>query len=185
MSKYQKVLKCSTFTQSKRSASVRGDRSGLNFHGATPLSHLQRLSNTLSTLTETCHSHTTDNHYPGAMSANLLLSLPLELREQIYSLYFKPADRLTHSEALNAQGFFGGVYRFDFDLCRVNKQIYAEAKAVWRRENVFVKIATPWPSAGMYRVYLMSEEDEMYEDEDWPGIGGNCESHKSVHGIKK
>jgi hypothetical protein len=117
------------------------------------------------------------------MSTNLLLTLPLELREQIYSLYFKPADRLTHSEALNAQGFFGGVYRFDFDLCRVNKQIYAEAKAVWRRENVFVKIATPWPSAGMYRVYLMSEEDEMYEDEDWPGLGGNCELHRFVQGV--
>jgi hypothetical protein len=116
------------------------------------------------------------------MSANLIFSLPLELREQIYSLYFKPADRLRHSEALNAQGFFGGVYRFDFDLCRVNKQIYAEAKAVWRRENVFVKIATPWPSAGMYRVYLMSEEDEMYEDEDWPGVGGNCELHAFENG---
>lgn len=108
------------------------------------------------------------------MSDNPFLSLPLELREQIYSLYFKPADRLTHSEALNAQGFFGGVYRFDFDLHRVNKQIYNEAKAVWKRENVFVKIATPWPSAGMYRVYLMSEDD-MYEDEDWPDVGGTCE----------
>ncbi|KAL5119390.1 hypothetical protein ACEQ8H_002659 [Pleosporales sp. CAS-2024a] len=95
-----------------------------------------------------------------------LFSLPLELREQIYSLYFKPADRLCFSDALRHEGFFGGVYRFDFSLCRVNKQIHAEAQSVWKRENVFVKIATPWPSAGMYRVYLMSEEDGMYEDED-------------------
>jgi hypothetical protein len=29
---------------------------------------------------------------------------------------------------------------------------------VWKRENVFVKIATPWPSAGMYRVYLMASD---------------------------
>jgi len=106
------------------------------------------------------------------MSASLF-SLPLELREQIYSLYFKPADRLHHSQKLNEEGFYGGVYRFEFQLLRVNKQIHDEAKAVWQRENVFVKIATPWPSAGMYRVYLMSEEGGMYyEDEDWPGGSG-------------
>jgi hypothetical protein len=86
------------------------------------------------------------------------LSLPLELRESIYSLYFKPSDRLVRNESLEKQGFFGGVYDFDFGLYKVNKQVYREAKAVWKRENVFVKIATPWPSAGMYRVYLMSED---------------------------
>ncbi|KAH3904306.1 hypothetical protein HBI56_008920 [Parastagonospora nodorum] len=80
------------------------------------------------------------------MSASLF-SLPLELREQIYSLYFKPSDRLLHSQKLNEEGFYGGVYRFEFQLLRVNKQIYNEANAVWQRENVFVKIATPWPSA--------------------------------------
>jgi hypothetical protein len=81
------------------------------------------------------------------------LALPLELRESIYSLYFKPADRLHHSsDKLNVDGFFGSVYRFDFDLYHVNKQVHREAQAVWKRENVFVKIATPWPSAGMYRV---------------------------------
>jgi hypothetical protein len=107
------------------------------------------------------------------MSASFF-SLPLELREQIYSLYFKPSDRLHHSETLNEQGFFGGVYRFDFDLYRVNRQIHNEAKAVWKRENVFVKIATPWPSAGMYRVYLMSEEEGTDEHEDWLGGSGEC-----------
>jgi hypothetical protein len=86
------------------------------------------------------------------------LSLPLELRESIYSLYFKPSDRLIRNETLEKLGFFGGVYDFDFKLYKVNKQVYREAKVVWKRENVFVKIATPWPSAGMYRVYLMSED---------------------------
>ncbi|KAH7092576.1 hypothetical protein FB567DRAFT_517479 [Paraphoma chrysanthemicola] len=75
------------------------------------------------------------------------LSLPLELREAIYSLYFKPADRLLRSSQLEEQGFYGGVYKFDVDLFRLNKQVYHEAKRVWKRENVFVKIATPWPSA--------------------------------------
>jgi hypothetical protein len=86
------------------------------------------------------------------------LSLPLELRDAIYSLYFKPSDRLVRNEWLDKQGFFGGVYQFDFRLCRANKQIYKETTAVWKRENVFVKVATPWPSAGMYRVYLMGED---------------------------
>jgi hypothetical protein len=94
------------------------------------------------------------------------LALPLELRESIYSLYFKPADRLHQNETLNQKGFFGGVYDFDFNLYKVNKQVYSEAKRVWERENVFVKIATPWPSAGMYRVYLMSEEGREWSDEE-------------------
>ena len=80
------------------------------------------------------------------------LSLPLELREAIYSLYFEPADRLVQNASLEAQGFFGGVYKFNFALWRVNKQVYQESRRVWRRENAFVKIATPWPSAGTYRV---------------------------------
>jgi hypothetical protein len=103
---------------------------------------------------------------PAPSSAFPFLALPLELRESIYSLYFKPADRLVHNEKLNVQGFFGGVYAFDFNVCLVNRQMYKEAKAVWARENVFVKIATPWPSAGMYRVYLMSEEGRGWGDED-------------------
>ncbi|KAH8723824.1 hypothetical protein GQ44DRAFT_728400 [Phaeosphaeriaceae sp. PMI808] len=86
------------------------------------------------------------------------LSLPLELREAIYSLYFKPADRLAHNLSLDAQGYSGGVYDFDFDLYLVNRQLYDEAKTVWRRENVFVKIATPWPSAEEYNVNHISSE---------------------------
>jgi hypothetical protein len=103
------------------------------------------------------------------MSSFPFLALPLELRESIYSLYFKPADHLHHSDELNAQGLFGGVYTFAFDLYRVNKQVHREARAVWKRENIFVKIATPWPSAGMYRVYLMSEEGRDWEDEEREG----------------
>ncbi|KAH9862908.1 hypothetical protein J1614_011001 [Plenodomus biglobosus] len=93
------------------------------------------------------------NHSP-------LFTLPLELREQIYSLYHKPADRLIRNHILDAQGFFGGVYQFDFALWRVNRQVYEEARRVWRRENVFVKIVTPWSSASMYRVYLIPEPAE-------------------------
>lgn len=99
------------------------------------------------------------------------LSLPLELRESIYSLYFKPADRLVRNSSLDARDFFGGVYLFDFDLYRVNKQIYNEARQVWKRENVFVKIATPWPSAGMYRVYLSATDGRDIVEMRSDGIG--------------
>ena len=70
-----------------------------------------------------------------------------------------PADRLVRNASLDAQGYSGGIYDFDVDLFRVNRQLYSEAKAVWKRENVFVKISTPWPSAGMYRIYLMATEE--------------------------
>ena len=86
------------------------------------------------------------------------MRLPLELREQIYSLYFRPADHLLKNTDLEAKGFFGGVYQWDFSLWRVSRQVHEESKKVWKRENVFVKIATPWPSAGMYRVYLMATD---------------------------
>jgi hypothetical protein len=102
------------------------------------------------------------------------LRLPLELREQIYSIYFKPADHLVRSVELEASGFFGGVYQWDFALWLTNKQIYAEAKKVWRRENIFVKVATPWPSAGMYRVYLMAT-DGVAEQLEYAGRRGRRE----------
>lgn len=95
---------------------------------------------------------------PSSAPAFPFLRLPLELREQIYSYYFHPGDHLVRSTALEAKGFFGGVYHWDFDVFYVNKQIHRESKRVWRRENIFVKIATPWPSAGMYRVYILATE---------------------------
>ncbi|KAI8932486.1 hypothetical protein NX059_010670 [Plenodomus lindquistii] len=100
-----------------------------------------------------------------------LFTLPLELREEIWSLIQKPADRLHRNHILDAQGFFGGVYEFDFALWRVNKQIYEEAKRVWRRENVFVKIATPWPSAvnhisseGLVPIVCTDEKADLFRN---------------------
>ncbi|PSN64919.1 hypothetical protein BS50DRAFT_601474 [Corynespora cassiicola Philippines] len=67
------------------------------------------------------------------------LRLPLELREEIYSLYLQPETK---------EGEFGGgQYHFDLDLYRVNRQLYYEAQTVFRREHVFVRIETPWPTA--------------------------------------
>lgn len=85
---------------------------------------------------------------PTPAQAFRFLDLPLELREQVYELYFRPADRLQKSSLLEGQGFYGGVYAFEFGLYRTCKQIAREAKKVWRRSVMTVKVATPWPSAG-------------------------------------
>lgn len=42
----------------------------------------------------------------------------------------------------------GGMYNFEFALLRASKQIWQEALRSWRK-NVFVRIETPWPHAGM------------------------------------
>jgi hypothetical protein len=78
------------------------------------------------------------------------LDLPLELREQIYGLYFAPADRLRKSATLEREGFYGGVYEFDLRVMRTSRRVCGEARRVWRREVRTVKVGTPWPSAGMY-----------------------------------
>jgi hypothetical protein len=83
------------------------------------------------------------------------LDLPLELREQVYSLYFKPADRLRKSSSLEGQGFYGGVYGFEFGVCGTCRQVAREARKVWRREVRTVKIGTPWPSAGIYTFFFL------------------------------
>lgn len=98
------------------------------------------------------------------------MRLPLELREQVYSYYFHPGDHLVKTPILEQKGFYGGVYQWDLDVFYVSKQMYREAKRVWRRENIFVKIATPWPSAGMYRVYLMATD----------GVPEQLEQHGSI-----
>jgi hypothetical protein len=73
-----------------------------------------------------------------------LLDLPLELRENIYSYYLKPADRLESSEEGG-----GGNYKFDNSLFLVNKQISDEARAVWKLQDAFfVMVRTPWPTTG-------------------------------------
>lgn len=51
------------------------------------------------------------------------LRLPRELRDVVYSLYFKPADRLLQNHSLEAKGYYGGLYKFDFDLVHVNRQV--------------------------------------------------------------
>ncbi|OCL07580.1 hypothetical protein AOQ84DRAFT_254311, partial [Glonium stellatum] len=71
--------------------------------------------------------------------------LPLELREAVYGHYFAPASHLTASEG----GGGKWSYSFDFNLYYVSRQVYREARKVFRRELNFIRVETPWPETAV------------------------------------
>ncbi|KXT13520.1 hypothetical protein AC579_4172 [Pseudocercospora musae] len=71
------------------------------------------------------------------------LSIPPEIREEIYRLIFDPATNRTYDDDEYADYNFGPA----FQLLKVNRQIYLEARKIFRDQNVFVRIETPWPEA--------------------------------------
>ena len=70
-----------------------------------------------------------------------LLSLPGEIRELIYTKLLSPVE----SNSLTPDGY--KQYRFDLRVLRINRQVYSEARQVFRRLNVFAAIETPFPEA--------------------------------------
>ena len=77
---------------------------------------------------------------PGVMPTSFLM-LPPELREKIYAELVS-SRRNRHQLA---DGY--SRYHFHLNIYRANRQIYGEARDVFRRQNVFVKIQTPWHQA--------------------------------------
>ena len=80
------------------------------------------------------------------MSENLakgspFLDLPGELRELIYTNVF----RSIYNKYDAGEGY--DQYRYDLSLMRVNQQIYYEARTIFRKNNIFISIETPWPEA--------------------------------------
>ncbi|KAK8233002.1 hypothetical protein HDK77DRAFT_381732 [Phyllosticta capitalensis] len=74
-------------------------------------------------------------------SPSLLLNLPAEIREEIFSHVLDArAARVELPDDYVA-------YRFDLALFQVNRQVYREARHVFYRLNTFVRINTPWPEA--------------------------------------
>ncbi|KAI0024067.1 hypothetical protein F4780DRAFT_690015 [Xylariomycetidae sp. FL0641] len=71
------------------------------------------------------------------------LTLPGEIREQIYSILFHPNNNRLHRE----DEYTSYDYRAALALFHVNHQIYYEARKVFRHLNVFVLIETPWSEA--------------------------------------
>ncbi|KAG0648293.1 hypothetical protein D0Z07_5392 [Hyphodiscus hymeniophilus] len=75
------------------------------------------------------------------MGRSLLLEVPGEVREAIYHEVLC---------SLNNKQDLGNDYKkynFDFGLFRTCRQIYNEAREVFRRDNIFVSVQTPWPEA--------------------------------------
>lgn len=77
------------------------------------------------------------------------LTLPPEIREQIYRVLLNPdANRLSSPDEYTAYN-----YQDALALLRVNHQVYYEARKIFRDLNVFVQIVTPFPNARDYVAY--------------------------------
>ena len=72
------------------------------------------------------------------------LDLPPEIRVIVYAEVVS-AKSSKHFPPPNAD--MPAWYRHDLSLFLVSKQVYAEAKQVFRDTNNFVKVSTPWPTA--------------------------------------
>ncbi|KAH8168009.1 hypothetical protein CIB48_g280 [Xylaria polymorpha] len=72
-----------------------------------------------------------------------LLSLPPEIRDQIYTIILHPRNNRTfHADEYNDYD-----YRDALALFRLNRQIYYEARDIFRTLNVFLRVETPWSEA--------------------------------------
>ncbi|KAK5726613.1 hypothetical protein LTR15_002499 [Elasticomyces elasticus] len=72
-----------------------------------------------------------------------LLSIPAEIREQIYAYILHPdASRRYHDNEYTSYD-----YRAALVLFKINRLIYIESRKVFRQLNIFVRIETPWPQA--------------------------------------
>jgi hypothetical protein len=78
------------------------------------------------------------------------LSLPPEIREQVYSLIFDPEANRRHEE----DEYVTYDYSKALVLFKINRQIYNEAHKVFYDLNTFVRIETPWPQS---KEHVMAE----------------------------
>ncbi|KAI0869055.1 hypothetical protein GGS24DRAFT_480047 [Hypoxylon argillaceum] len=72
-----------------------------------------------------------------------LLSLPPEIRDQIYTIILHPSNNRT----FQADEYTDYNYRNALVLFRLNRQIYYEARDIFRTLNVFLRVETPWSEA--------------------------------------
>lgn len=79
----------------------------------------------------------------GTLSQSRFLAIPPEIREEVYRLILTPdANRLHNADKYTDYDFHDALVLF-----KLNKQIYVEARKVWRDLNVFVRIETPFERA--------------------------------------
>lgn len=69
-----------------------------------------------------------------------LLTLPPEIREEIYRLILHPnSNRHYHEDEYTSYNYKPALVLF-----RINRQIYLESRKIFRELNIFVRIETPW-----------------------------------------
>ncbi|KAF2840414.1 hypothetical protein M501DRAFT_1002764 [Patellaria atrata CBS 101060] len=97
------------------------------------------------------------------------LGLPIELREHIFSYLVLPKiERIEHgTDSLTG-------YRFDHivTIFLLNRQLHEEARGVFRRQNVLIKVETPFPEARSHigiehRVPIVLHNDDVSGFKDY------------------
>ncbi|KAI7278156.1 hypothetical protein KC345_g6114 [Hortaea werneckii] len=72
-----------------------------------------------------------------------LMTIPPELREQIYALILHPgANRQYHEDEYTSYSYQDAVQLF-----LVNRQVYHESRKIFQELNTFIRVETPWPEA--------------------------------------
>ncbi|KAF2163293.1 hypothetical protein M409DRAFT_26334 [Zasmidium cellare ATCC 36951] len=95
-----------------------------------------------------------------------LLTLPPEIREEIYRLILHPnANRRYHEDEYTSYDFKPALVLF-----RINRQIYLESRKVFRELNTFVRIETPWAETQQHvqlegHVPIVVNKDRAYNFE--------------------
>nr|OQO26221.1 hypothetical protein B0A51_08231 [Rachicladosporium sp. CCFEE 5018] len=80
------------------------------------------------------------------------LTLPPEIREQVYTLICRPCE----SRSIDEEGYTTYDFRPALTLFRINRQIHDEANKVFYSLNTFARVETPWQQS---REHLQFEGD--------------------------
>ena len=100
------------------------------------------------------------------MGRQRFLEIPAEIREAVY---YEVLCSLNNKQDLGNQY---KKYNFDLGLFRTCQQIYNEAREVFRRNNIFVSIQTPWPEAqqhvaidGYVPIVISGDQAQRFDNE--------------------
>jgi hypothetical protein len=117
-------------------------------------------------------TNTNTNAYPTATMDSTppspFINLPPEIREHIYRIILHPdANRLFSEDEYTDYNYGDALVLF-----RLNRQIYYEARKIFRDLNVFVRIETPFPNAREYvafegHVPILMKNQRATRFRDW------------------
>lgn len=96
-----------------------------------------------------------------------LLGIPPEIRNEIYQLLLNPdASRVYHEDEYTSYNYAPALKLF-----QVNRQIFLEARKIFRDLNIFIRIETPWPEAqahvtleGHVPILVTKEKADRFQD---------------------